>query len=56
MEIAQLIVNYVKVQIIISCSNPYIFDKRDRWLKYGRWTHIGRAKIKGHIEMHTYNP
>ena len=32
MEIAK----YVKVHIIISCSNPYIFVLRETCLKYGR--------------------
>ena len=48
--------NYVKVHTIISCSNPYIFVIRESCLKYGRWTYFGRAKVKGHTMMQTYNP
>ena len=45
-----------KVQIIISCNNPYIFVIRETCLKYGRCTHFGRAKGKGQAMMHTYTP
>ena len=44
------------MHIIISCSNPYIFIIRERCLKYGSWTHFGRAKRShhdAHIHLHT---
>ena len=53
MEKAQL---WKRVHIIISCSNPYIFVIRERYLKYCGWTHFGRAKDKGHTMTHTFTP
>ena len=49
--------NYVKVHIIITFRNPYIFVIREICLKYGRSTHFGRSKVKDHtMTLHTYSP
>ena len=52
MDIAQFY--KFKVHKLISCSNLYIFVIRETCLKYGRYTHFGRAKVKGHTMMQTY--
>ena len=45
-----------------SCKSAYKYQLQqsiyfviiEQCLKYGRWTHFGRAKVKGHTMMHTY--
>ena len=34
-----------------------VLDVNQTWkVKHGRWTHFGRAKVQGHVMMHTYIP